>query len=575
MASVIGKKKGNQTYYYVATSGRVDGNSRIVKQTYLGTAERLEKLIQDKAAPIPLDASALELGLPGALWQAARRCGAFDALLALWPKPRSGPAPAHYLLLAAIHRICAPGPKTTVADWYQHSILRSLWGFAPQRFRSQDFWDCFDRLEVSASLTEAEHDDLERAQSALLEAFRAKDLLSQRVLAYDTTNFHTWIASTNERCELPQRGRNKQKRHDLRQVGLSYALDGEHGLALCHHLYPGQLSDSAALPVALARIGRMLDRAGIPRSTVTLVLDKGSAALANTLELQAHGLGWVSALPWNQAPPELRELPDSALAAVGPEQPGVRAAARTASVHGAQYLCVLQHSSAFAAEQLHSTATALTKATQRLRRLARAVAKPQARYTERGLRRRLQDCLAADFVAQLLSCELSKEAAGWRIDFQLDQGGLQRLLAQRFGRTVLVTNRRDWTAAQVVQAYSGQQHVERVFRGLKGGHWLDWGPMHHWTDDKIRVHAFTCLLGVSLLQQVRQRAAKVWPSLSMEELKQQLAGIQQVELLYPRQGAKGPPRVVSIASKQTLVQQALVQALDLEELIGRLSKPRG
>lgn len=575
MPSVIGKKKGNKTYYYVATSGRVDGNSRIVKQTYLGTAERLQQLVQDKAAPIPLEASALELGLPGALWQAAQRCGAFQALLRLWPKPRSGPAPAHYLLLAAIHRICAPGPKTTVADWYQHSILRPLWGFAPQRFRSQDFWDCFDRLDVSTSLTAAAHDDLERAQSALLEAFRAKHLLSQCVLAYDTTNFHTWIASSNERCELPQRGHNKQKRHDLRQVGLSYALDGSSGLALCHHLYPGNLSDSAALPVALERIGRMLDTAGIARETVTLVLDKGSAALANTLELQAHGLGWVSALPWNQAPPELRALPDSELGAAGPEQPGVRAAARTAHVHGAEYLCVLQHSSAFAVEQLHSTTAALTKATQRLRRLAKELAKPSARYTERGVRRRLQRYLGADFVAQLLSCELAEEAGRWRLRFQLDPGGLQRLLAERFGRTVLVTNRSDWSAAQVVQAYSGQQHVERVFRGLKGGHWLGWGPMHHWTDDKIRVHAFTCMLGVSLLQQVRQRAATVWPELSMEELKQQLAGIQQVELLYPRQGQKGPPRVVSIASKQNLAQQALAQALDLEELIGNLSKPRG
>ena len=49
---------------------------------------------------------------------------------------------------------------------------------------------------------------------------------SASALAYDTTNFHTWIAFTNDRCELPQRGRNKQKRHDLRQLGLSYTLDG-------------------------------------------------------------------------------------------------------------------------------------------------------------------------------------------------------------------------------------------------------------------------------------------------------------------------------------------------------------
>ena len=139
MALLVGKKKGNQTYYYAVTTGRVNGKSRVVKQTYLGTAQRLEKLVQDKAVPVPLQVSALDLGLSGTLWQAADRSGAFDTLLKLWPKPRSGPAPAHYSLLAAIHCICAPGPKTTVADWYRRSILRPLWGFPSQRFRSQDF----------------------------------------------------------------------------------------------------------------------------------------------------------------------------------------------------------------------------------------------------------------------------------------------------------------------------------------------------------------------------------------------------------------------------------------------------
>ena len=52
------------------------------------------------------------------------------------PPPRSGPSTAHYLLLAAIHRICQPGPKTEVADWYRSTILQSLWTFSAERFRS-------------------------------------------------------------------------------------------------------------------------------------------------------------------------------------------------------------------------------------------------------------------------------------------------------------------------------------------------------------------------------------------------------------------------------------------------------
>lgn len=57
--------------------------------------------------------------------------------------------------------------------------------------------------------------------------------------------------------------------------------------------------------------------------------------------------------------------------------------------------------------------------------------------------------------------------------------------------------------------------------------------MHHWTDSKIRVHAFYCMLGISLPQYLHKQAEPVWPGLSMEELTEQLRQIQQFQLLYP------------------------------------------
>src|SRR5438067_10174485 len=110
----------------------------------------------------------------------------------------------------------------------------------------------------------------------------------------------------------------------------------------------------------------------------------------------------------------------------------------------------------------------------------------------------------------------------------------------RLGRTVLLTNRMDWTAEQVVAGYSGQQHVEQVFRGLKDGDWLGWGPMYHWTDSKIRVHAFYCMLGISLLQYIHKKSQSAWPGLTMEQMLAELRQIQQFVLLYPPQGEKGP-----------------------------------
>ena len=98
MASIIAKKKANQLYYYVVDSARVDGKPRIVHQTYLGTAEKVAALVKDRTAPVPLEATAIDLGLPGSLWLAAQQTGVFDLLSSRWPQPKSGPSPAHFLL---------------------------------------------------------------------------------------------------------------------------------------------------------------------------------------------------------------------------------------------------------------------------------------------------------------------------------------------------------------------------------------------------------------------------------------------------------------------------------------------
>jgi transposase len=562
MASLISKKKGNKLYYYVVESARVDGQPRIVQQTYLGTAEKVAALLKDRTAPVPVSASRCEFGLPGALWLAAQRSGMWDLLRSLWPKPKSGPSPAHYLLLAAIHRICQPGPKTEVADWYRETILQAQWQFPPDRFSSQAFWDCFDQIQANGD----SDDELDEAQRLLVGVWKETQLVSRRLLAYDTTNFYTWVASTNQRNTLAQRGHNKQGRHNLRQIGMSYVLDAEHGLSLCHHVYAGNVADAVELPEALNRVVAMLDRNQIERQSVTLVFDKGTAALENTLLLEKAEVGWISALPWNQAPPDLRERDAEQLPACGSDLPGVRAAAEKAIVHGKEYLCVLKYSSSFASEQLHSVTTSLTKVLQSMRRLSLDLAKPGCRLKEDKIRKKIQGWLLNPFLGDLIRWQLHSEAGHWHLQFDFDNGAFLKLLANRLGRTLLLTNRMDWTAEQVVAGYSDQQQIEQVFRGLKDGDWLGWGPMYHWTDSKIRVHAFYCMLGISMLKYIHKQAQAAWPGLSMENLLDELRQIQQFILLYPPQGEKGPHRAAVVLSKQTIPQQQLARVLGLDQL---------
>jgi transposase len=568
MASLIAKKKANKLYYYLVESGRVDGKPRIVHQTYLGSAEKVAALVQDRTAPLPLSATFRDLGLPGALWLAATQTGLVDVLKSHWPEPRSGPSTAHYLLLAAIHRICAPGPKTEVSDWYERTILPSLWHFPAERFTSQAFWDCFDAIELNLSdSVSIDRDDLDQAQLKLLTLWKEKQLVSHRLLSYDSTNFYTFVASTNGRNTIAQRGHNKQGRNNLRQVGLSYVLDGINGLSLCHHVYPGNVPDTEEFSNSMPRLLRFLDDSQIARDTVTLVFDKGSAALYNTLDLDQSGVGWISALPWNQAPPEFREMPLEKLKPLTSDQPGVQAASAKLLVHGKERLCVLKYSAPFLSEQIHSLSTSMAKTTQSLRRLSMELAQPNCTLKEVHIRNKIGRWLSsAQFLNELIRYELKREAGQWRLQFDVDSAAFNRLITQRLGRTVLMTNRMEWNEEQVVEAYGGQQQVEKVFRGLKDGDWLGWGPMYHWTDSKIRIHAFYCMLGISLLNYLHAQARGACPRITLEQMKAELEGIYQFALLYPPQGVKGPHRTAMVQSKQTLTQQILSETLGLHAL---------
>ena len=572
MASIIKKVKGGKPYYYIAVSKRVDGKPRIVQQTYLGSVDRILSVFNQKTAPEPVHAISLELGLPGGLWQAAQDSGARAALDAVWNPPRQGPALSHFLLLAAFHHVCNPDSNIEVAAWYERTVLRRLWDFPSDYFSSHAFWESFDSINVdpvpSPGQTETD-DELLAARDRLLEAFRDRNFVSESAAAYDNANYHAWISSDNERSTLAQGGHDKQIRQNLRQVSLSYALDAAHGPSLMDGIDPESVSDSSELPEFLERVAGRLDGAGIPRDRFTLAIDNGSAALDNMLALERSGLGWIAALPWHRAPSELRHRPLEQMAPVGSPHPDLKALAERCIVNSTERLCVLMYSSINAAEQLQYASESLMKALEDLPRLALDLAQPQRQLpAEERVRKRVREALGPSPVPDLVEIKLTARDDRWELGFQADPGGLIQLFQERFGRTVLITNQDSWDAAEVVAAYGRHRDMDEVFRGRKEGGLAGCSPTDPGTDSKRKVEAFYCMLGVSLLQYMHQRASAAGcPDLTLEQLCAELREVRQFDLVYPPATKRSQPPVVSMPSRQSETQRSLVQALGIDRLI--------
>jgi hypothetical protein len=117
-----------------------------------------------------------------------------------------------------------------------------------------------------------------------------------------------------------------------------------------------------------------------------------------------------------------------------------------------------------------------------------------------------------------------------RLSWKIDKAARKALETELFGKRLLVTDHDDWTVTEIVAGYRSQNDVESGFP-----------PMFHWTDSKIRVHVFYCVLALAVAHLMRREAHRAGLNLSVRELLANLAGIEETVLLYPT-GNKGRPR---------------------------------
>jgi transposase len=119
----------------------------------------------------------------------------------------------------------------------------------------------------------------------------------------------------------------------------------------------------------------------------------------------------------------------------------------------------------------------------------------------------------------------------------------RRLTTRYFGLRLLITDRTEWTTAQIIGAYRGLFNVEAAFRNLKDPGMLATHPQFHWTDQKLHVHAFMCVTAYLLVRLLSWRARKA--NAFHGSLRNLLSELSQIRLcrLLDHTGRAGRPRV--------------------------------
>jgi transposase len=574
MATIQSKNSRGHKYWYIVESRRVNGKPRPIVLEYLGKAETLLKRLRQgiganlKVKSHSHGAVAALLVVAGKLEIATVINRHIHSRRSYWPdKPlRNNLTAGITLLLAGIGRVCMPTSKRGWWTWAQTASLEYLLRVSLSKVDSQHFWDLMDCLPEDA---------IEKVELDILRNVQQHYGLGDDTLFYDTTNFYTFVDTTNTRCDIAQRHRNKQKRNDLRQVGLALVVTRQDFIPLFHHTYKGNISDSEVFRQVIGRIKRRMKDLNMDQEKHTLVFDRGCNSKKNLARVARLNFHYVAALTPSQHIQLIQDAEaDFASVSVGDKTLSLYRDKRT--IWGEERTVVVFISEKLKAGQLRGIYQALNKKKSALGELQRSLANPRAKKrTREELVEKIDKLLKGQFMKDLLSYELTELDEGrFSMTYRTNKKRIDEL-EDRLGFRILMTDRHEWESAEIVAAFHGQSTVEQAFKNIKNPYHLAVTPGFHWTDQKIRVHYFSCILGY-LLASLIWKEARIKADFkgTLDTLLDMLNNIR-LSTVLEMSGKRGKPRAIRQIEEMTEDQMRLVDALNLADVHKKPLKIKG
>jgi transposase len=505
MATIQSKIVNGHKYWYIVESRRVNGKPRPIVLAYLGKADDLLKRLQ---GGFELKLKSFSHGAVCALTQVAARLEIVDILNKYVKSSR------HYMaekpvrnnltlgitfLLGAIGRVCMPTSKMGWWNWAKTTSAEYLLRCSLSKVDSQHFWDLMDSFPEDA-IPLAEQDILHR----LLEVYE----IHTDTLFYDTTNFFTYIDTTNTHCNIAQRGNNKQKRNDLRQVGLAMVVSKEDYIPLFHYSYQGNLQDGTVFRGVIEKIKDRLQSLGLNQDTHTLVFDRGNNSKENLAIVNSLGFYYVGALtPYYHK--ELINRSVEGMVSITVNNDTLDVYREKSIIWGDEKTILVFVSDRLKAGQIQGIHQSLDKKEKILKELQKSLKHPKGRRRGKmNLGKKIRTITAGQFLKDVIKWKLIEPEDGkYYLDYCIDKEQLH-CVEEKLGFRIIMTNRHEWTSQEIISAYYGQSKIEYAFRNMKNPYHLALKPQYHWTDQKIKVHYFICVIGY-LLSSIIWREAKL------------------------------------------------------------------
>ena len=511
MAHLHKKIKKGRPYYYVREMARIDGKLQVVEQIYLGSPERIKQLATAEKGTC----TKISVQEFGALWLANELAGEIDLVEivdSVVPRMRKekGPTVGEYFLYAVLNRMVSPRSKRALPRWYKGSAIQHIRPVDVDELNSKRFWEKWDRVTA---------EQIEEISNLFFSKLRGMPETRSDCFLFDTTNYYSYMASQTE-SEIAKRGKNKDGKDWLRQVGVALLVSREGRFPLFYREYEGNRHDSKVFFRIMDEMFSAMRDFTNPGAELTVVFDKGMNAQENIERIDARdGFHFITTYSTYFAEEFLRaklsafKPIDSArnreLERLGKEDDRIVAWRGAGEFWGRQRTVVVTYNPRTAAKQRYSFDQKLIELREVLYELRSRARFGKAPWNHlKNLEKHyFQACERLYLPKDLYQFDLEKEDGKPKLVFRKDYYRIGKHI-ERFGKNIIVTDHMDWPTDEIVRASLDRYLVEEAFRQSKDDELVSVLPMRHWTDGKIRCHILTCMTALAYLRVLENRLAK-------------------------------------------------------------------
>ncbi len=525
MAHLHKKMKKGRPYYYIREMARVEGKPKVVNQVYLGSPERILEMAAGGGAGL----SKIQAQEFGALWLAElidREACFADIVDSVVPegKREDGPSVGEYFLYAVFNRMIDSRSKRALESWFKDTAIQAIRPVDVGELTSQRFWEKWDRVTP-------EH--IEEIAARFFRKVQEIEPADSDCFLFDTTNYYTFMSSDTP-SELARRGKNKDGRDWLRQVGIALLVSRDTQMPLFYKAYEGNRHDSKVFHRTLEEIRACMQSTKGTGAHLTLVFDKGMNSEANIARIDAHeNLHFITTYSTYFAE-DLAQVDRSRfepvetaknqeLKKLGREEDILTAWRTTGELWGRLRTVVVTHNPRTAAKQRYSFERKMLQIQEELY-LMRVKVREQAPHWKnpKQVRERYMDrCKELHLPDDLYDLTFEMDQGRTRMGFRKNFYRIGRYI-NRFGKNIIVTDNGDWSTDEIVRACLDRYKVEKAFRQTKDHDLVSLFPIRHWTDGKIRCHILTCVVALTYLRIIELRVRRAGLNLTASTVMQQM-----------------------------------------------------